>query len=104
MIRKSNWKYIYHRDGWPCKEQFFDLATDPNETIDLAQTSYTDPYRDGRPKGDTVSDKFSPSGMHWDGKPFREVLLRTDWDNIIAILDELREERRRIWANQNVYE
>lgn len=104
MIRKSNWKYIYHRDGWPCKEQFFDLSTDPHEMINLIPSIYTDPYRDGRPKGDTVSDKYSPSGTHWDGKPLNEVLQRTDWDKILSILQELREERKRIWANQNVFE
>jgi arylsulfatase A-like enzyme len=104
MVRKANWKYVYHRDGWPSREQFFDLSTDPHEMINLIPSIYKDPYRDGRPKGDTVSDKFSPSGMHWDGKPLNEVLQRTDWDNILATLEELREERKRIWANQNVYE
>ncbi|MCK5606491.1 sulfatase-like hydrolase/transferase [Candidatus Pacearchaeota archaeon] len=104
MVRKANWKYIYHRDGWPCKEQFFDLTTDPHEMINLAQETYTDPYRDSRPKGDTVSDKYSPSGMQWDGKPFREVLQRTDWDNILATLEELRAECKRVWATQDVYE
>lgn len=104
MIRKSNFKYIYHRDGWPCKEQFFDLFADPHEVINLAQPIYVDPYRDVRPKGDTVSKKYSPSGMHWDGKPFSEILQRTDWDKVLSILEELRQERKRIWANQNVFE
>ncbi len=54
MVRKGNWKYVYHRDGWPCKEQLFDLSTDPQEMINLALAEYIDPYRDSRPKGDTV--------------------------------------------------
>jgi len=104
MVRKEMWKYIYHRDGWPCKEQFFDLSTDPYEMINLAQPTYTDPYRDNRPKGDTTDKRYSPSGLNVDGKPLCEVLPRTDWKEILTILAELREERKRIWALQNVFE
>ena len=104
MVRKGYWKYIYHRDGWPCKEQFFDLRTDPHEMINLATAQYIDPYRDDRPKGDTVDNNMSPSALNVHGKPLQEVLPRHDWDAILNILEELREERKRIWAAQNVYE
>jgi len=104
MVRKANWKYIYHRDGWPCKEQLFDLSTDPHEMINLAQPNYIDPYRDDRPKGDTTDKKYSPSGLKLHGKPLTKVLPRTDWKEILAVLDELKKERKRIWAIQNVFE
>lgn len=104
MVRKGYWKYIYHRDGWPCKEQLFDLKTDPHEMINLATPKYVDPYRDDRPKGDSVDKSKSPSALNVHGKPFHEVLPRHDWDEALNVLEELREERKRIWATQNVYE
>ena len=102
MIRRDNWKYIYHRDGWPCKEQLFDLRSDPNELINLASEKYIDPYRDSRPKGDTVDKNFSPSIYDFDGKKLSEVIPRSDWKNVLLVLDELRAERERIWATQGV--
>lgn len=104
MVRKGRWKYIYHRDGWPCREQLFDLQADPHELIDLARPVYTDPYRDTRPKGDTVDPEYSPSALNVDGKLLCEVLPRHDWPRILKVLDELRNERKRIWALQGVYE
>ena len=104
MVRKENWKYVFHRDGWPCKEQLFDLDTDPNELINFAASQYIDPYRDHRPKGDTVDPDYSPSGLNVHGKPMHKVLPRSDWKKILAVLEELRKERRRIWVAQGVYE
>jgi len=104
MVRKQNWKYVYHRDGWPCEEQLFDLATDPNEMINLAQSVYVDPYKDSRSKGDTCDKRYSPSGLNLDGKPLSKVLPRTDWKEILAVLEELRGERKRIWGLQGVFE
>lgn len=104
MVRYDRWKYVYHRDGWPCKEQFFDLKTDPHEMINLAAPRYVDPYRDSKSKGDTVDKRNSPSALNIDGKPLREVLKRRNWDQILDILSELGEERRKIWEAQDVYE
>jgi arylsulfatase A-like enzyme len=104
MVRRDNWKYVYHRNGWPCKEQLFDLRCDPHEMINLAAEKYIDPYRDSRPKGDTVDKNYSPSALKYDGKPLSKVLPRNDWDRVYKILDELSEERKRIWALQNVDE
>lgn len=36
MLREGRWKYIYHHDH---SDQLFDLATDPDETIDLIAES-----------------------------------------------------------------
>jgi len=102
MIRKGHWKYIYHKDSWPCKDQLFDLRNDPHELINLASENWVDPYRDSRPKGDTRYNTFSPSVFNIDGKPTRDVLLRNDWDYVYAQLEELREERKRIWSLQGV--
>ena len=102
MVRKGKWKYIYNRDEWPVKEQLFDLDTDPNEMINLAQTYYVDPYRDNRPKGDTVSKLNSPSGLSIDGEKLCNVIPRSDWKDVLIILDELREERLRVWELQGV--
>ncbi len=102
MVRKGKWKYIYNRDEWPVKEQLFDLDTDPNEMINLAQTYYVDPYRDNRPEGDTVSKLNSPSGLSIDGEKLCNVIPRSDWKDVLIILDELREERLRVWELQGV--
>jgi hypothetical protein len=102
MIRKGKWKYIYNRDGWPAQEQLFDLATDPNEIINLAQPLYVDPYRDNRPKGDTESKLNSPSGLSIDGEKLCNVLPRSDWSDVLKALDDLRKERLRVWNLQGV--
>lgn len=104
MVRKGHWKYVFHRDGWPVREQLFDLSGDPFEMINLAQENYSDPYRDGRPKGDTADSEYSPSGLALEGKPIWDILPRTDWKKVRAIHKELSEERKRIWALQNVFE
>lgn len=104
MVRRGNWKYVFHRDDWPVREQLFDLSVDPLEMVNLAEAKYSDPYRDSRPKGDTVDKGYKPSGLNLDGKPIWEVLPRTDWKKVRAIHKELSQERKRIWALQNVFE
>lgn len=104
MVRKGHWKYVFHRDSWPVRQQLFDLSVDPLEMINLAEEEYSDPYRDDRPKGDTMDNRYSPSGLSLDKKPVWDVLPRTDWHKVQAILRELSQERKRIWALQKVYE
>jgi hypothetical protein len=103
MIRLGRWKYVYNRTGWRYPEELYDLKFDSLEQINLAGR-YVDPYRDSRPKGDSVDIKNSPSGQVLDGKPVREVYPRNDWDRIEKILEELRLERERIWEAQGVSE
>jgi len=103
MIRDGRWKYTYNRIGWPVTEELYDLKYDPSEQINLIGT-YKDPYRDSRPKGDTTSNKFSPSGLSLDGKDVSEVYPRNDWDQIRKKIKELRNERERIWLLQGVDE
>jgi len=104
MVRNGYWKYVFHRDGWPVREQLFDLSVDPFEMINLAEEKYSDPYRDDRPKGDTTDHQYSPSGLKMDGKPLWDVLPRTDWGKVRIIHKELSEERKRIWALQKVFD
>lgn len=99
----GRWKYVYHRTGWPKAEEFYDLHFDPHEQINLVG-KYRDPYRDKRPKGDTTSEEFSPSGLELDGKDVSEVYGRRDWQTVRAKIRELRSERERIWLLQGIDE
>ena len=103
MVRRERWKYVYNRTSWRFPEEFYDLQYDPDELINLVG-KYKDPYRDSRPKGDTVDIKNSPSGQVLDGKNVNEVYPRNDWKRVNKILRELRKERERIWENQQVME
>ena len=103
MVRKGRWKYVYNRTGWRFPEELYDLKFDPNELINLVG-KHRDPYRDSRPKGDTVDIKNSPSAEVLDGKDVSEIYPRNDWNRVKRVLKELRLERQRIWEIQGVDE
>ena len=103
MVRKGPWKYIYNRAKWPFLEELYDLDSDPEELINLVG-KYRDPYRDNRPKGDTISEKYSPSGEVLDGLDVSRVYPRRDWKSIKQILKDLRQQREKIWEEQNINE
>ncbi len=103
MVRRGKWKYIYNRTQWPFPEELYDLEADPGEMINLVG-KYRDPYRDKRPKGDTVSKQYSPSGEVLDGLDVSQIYPRRDWKNIKKVINELRSQREKIWEEQNVNE
>jgi choline-sulfatase len=58
LVRRGTYKYVYvHGHG----EQLFDLATDPGEWNDLAQTTDTKEYRD------VILEQFDPDAIARDG-------------------------------------
>ena len=50
----------------------------------------------------SISGGADAADFNIDGKPIKDVVLRNDWENVHSILEELRQEKNRIYALQDV--
>jgi arylsulfatase A-like enzyme len=82
VLRKGDYKLIYfHENG---RREFYDLATDPRETIDYAGNRFHRHRRD--------------SGR----KPRAPYVVRSDWDALEATMEELTERARNFYPRVSV--